>query len=115
MALINCPECGKEISEKAGSCPNCGCPLKNTIEKVVVESKKTDGVHYARPTGSLPKQEKPKKKRIGLWIVIGIIVLFVGCGSCMGGSDTDDSEAVIDNPIEEVSNSRSKRYLEGCQ
>jgi len=27
MALIICPECGKEISDKAGSCPNCGCPI----------------------------------------------------------------------------------------
>ncbi len=24
MALINCPECGKEVSDKAESCPNCG-------------------------------------------------------------------------------------------
>lgn len=34
MALINCPECGKEISDKADSCPNCGCPVKvnNTSE-----------------------------------------------------------------------------------
>lgn len=24
MALIKCPECGKEISDKAGKCPNCG-------------------------------------------------------------------------------------------
>lgn len=28
MALIKCPECGKEISDKAASCPNCGCPLE---------------------------------------------------------------------------------------
>ena len=27
MALINCPECGKEISDKAISCPNCGMPI----------------------------------------------------------------------------------------
>lgn len=27
MPLINCPECGKEISDKANSCPNCGCPI----------------------------------------------------------------------------------------
>lgn len=26
MALIKCPECGKEISDKAQCCPNCGCP-----------------------------------------------------------------------------------------
>lgn len=27
MALISCPECGKEISDKAVSCPNCGNPI----------------------------------------------------------------------------------------
>ena len=27
MALIKCPECGKEISDQASSCPNCGCPI----------------------------------------------------------------------------------------
>ena len=27
MALIKCPECGKEISDKATVCPNCGYPI----------------------------------------------------------------------------------------
>ena len=27
MALINCPECGKEISDKAPACIHCGYPL----------------------------------------------------------------------------------------
>jgi hypothetical protein len=27
MALINCGECGREISTKAKSCPHCGAPL----------------------------------------------------------------------------------------
>lgn len=27
MALINCPECNKEISDKVISCPNCGFPV----------------------------------------------------------------------------------------
>lgn len=27
MALIECPECGKQISDKAPNCPNCGYPL----------------------------------------------------------------------------------------
>jgi len=27
MALIKCPECGKEISDKAPACINCGCPV----------------------------------------------------------------------------------------
>ena len=29
MALINCPECGKEVSDKATNCPNCGYPLED--------------------------------------------------------------------------------------
>ena len=27
MALISCPECGKEISDKAFACPHCGNPM----------------------------------------------------------------------------------------
>ena len=27
MALIKCPECGREVSDKALSCPNCGYPI----------------------------------------------------------------------------------------
>jgi ribosomal protein L37E len=29
MALIKCPECGKEVSDKANNCLNCGYPLNN--------------------------------------------------------------------------------------
>lgn len=27
MALINCPECDKQVSDKAKACPNCGFPI----------------------------------------------------------------------------------------
>ena len=27
MALINCPECGRQVSDRAISCPDCGCPI----------------------------------------------------------------------------------------
>lgn len=29
MALINCPECNKEISDKVNSCPHCGYPMNS--------------------------------------------------------------------------------------
>ena len=45
MALINCPECSKEISDKALSCPNCGIPLdkidlipKDDIDEIIDNS-----------------------------------------------------------------------------
>jgi DNA-directed RNA polymerase subunit RPC12/RpoP len=33
MALFNCPECGKEISDKAANCPNCGNPISVKSEE----------------------------------------------------------------------------------
>lgn len=31
MALICCSECGKEFSDKAAACPNCGCPTSEMV------------------------------------------------------------------------------------
>jgi len=33
MALIKCPECSKEISNKAPACPSCGEPIKSPKQK----------------------------------------------------------------------------------
>ena len=33
MAIISCPECGKQTSDRAISCPDCGCPI-NTKQVV---------------------------------------------------------------------------------
>lgn len=32
MALIKCPECNKEVSDKAKTCPHCGYPFVNNEE-----------------------------------------------------------------------------------
>lgn len=38
MALTKCPECGKEVSTSAETCPHCGYPLKvNQADKALVE------------------------------------------------------------------------------
>jgi len=33
MALIHCPECNKEISDKAKVCPKCGYPISKDYKK----------------------------------------------------------------------------------
>ena len=33
MAMIKCIECGKEFSDRAEACPNCGCPTSETTGK----------------------------------------------------------------------------------
>lgn len=31
MALMECPECGRQVSDKAISCPGCGFPIREYI------------------------------------------------------------------------------------
>nr|MCR5105484.1 zinc ribbon domain-containing protein [Eubacterium sp.] len=49
MALIHCPECGNQISDKAHSCPECGFPLleylNNNTPDVSNIEKSIDGYH----------------------------------------------------------------------
>ena len=44
MALIKCPECGKEISDKAQSCIHCGCPLAEVATSGVVRIKMPNNI-----------------------------------------------------------------------
>lgn len=37
MALIRCPECGTEVSDKAAACPRCAYPIGNQKELNSVE------------------------------------------------------------------------------
>ena len=43
MALIKCPECGREISDTASACPGCGAPVR----------KPGCLVHFERPRAML--------------------------------------------------------------
>ena len=42
MALINCTECGTEMSDKAKSCPKCGCPNLYLAESNSIKENKTE-------------------------------------------------------------------------
>ena len=44
MALIKCPECGKEISDKAAACPNCGCPVAEMTTSGTVRIKMPNNI-----------------------------------------------------------------------
>ena len=40
MALIKCPECELQVSDKALSCPHCGYPMKKKAKRKAEESQK---------------------------------------------------------------------------
>lgn len=71
MALINCPECSKEISDKVKTCPHCGFPLVEEIkeeipQKVEVTDVKLKGI-----------DAKFKKKIIIICIAVVLIIAIV--------------------------------------
>ena len=38
MALITCPDCGKDISDKITACIHCGCPIETNLAKTKMPS-----------------------------------------------------------------------------
>lgn len=62
MALITCPECGKEISDKAEICVHCGFPIKEYLSK---ESYEPDIYNSDTPDSVIADvSEDPKAKII---------------------------------------------------
>lgn len=60
MALINCAECGKEISDKASACPHCGAP----IDYEAIERKKFEQKQQAEIEEQAEKEERERLKRV---------------------------------------------------
>ena len=69
MALIKCPECGKEISDKADICVNCGMKIAEIENLHEVSQKKEHEI--------LQEQNNKTKSIIGVIIAIIVIVFFV--------------------------------------
>lgn len=70
MALIKCTECGKEISDKAAACPNCGAPnncSQQLQNKILTQQEKIS---------DSKQKKKEKKKDSKLSIVAAILALF---------------------------------------
>ena len=60
MALINCPECNKEISDTTKSCPHCGYSIKEEITQTELGSVETNAAAGV------------------MWICLGIVSLIIG-------------------------------------
>lgn len=51
MALISCPECGKQISETTPSCPHCGYLLSSAVQQQAPAPTKIADVKKNIPVG----------------------------------------------------------------
>ena len=83
MALISCPKCGKQISDKAIKCPRCGwqiygninCDGKNNSNSKAEVGKRTSNerVNIDRKSGVTEED----KKQITKAIIIALILIYI--------------------------------------
>ena len=59
LALIKCPECGREVSDKALSCPNCGYPITQDLLEWAMDFETTPSIQASEPK----KEQQPKREQ----------------------------------------------------
>jgi uncharacterized membrane protein YvbJ len=80
MALITCPECNSEISNRAASCPKCGAPIASISET----PRKGDYIPYTDQEVAVMLSKKKKTSHLlhlflsiitaGFWVIVWLIV-----------------------------------------
>jgi|GEM_PF-4087762 len=85
MALIKCPECGKEVSDKAAKCPNCGMKIAEQGENK--EKKAEKGEKNVLNEAQSFAKKNPLAILVGVVVVVLVIVAIAtkGFGGFGGG------------------------------
>jgi hypothetical protein len=88
MALISCPECEKEISDKASSCPSCGVPISDdniTLNSsshtaVTRTGAKWEGIGFLLIVGGMiyGMATGPENHSGGVAVGIGLVLFLIG-------------------------------------
>ena len=73
MAIINCPECGKEISDKSETCIYCGYPLKETKSEETPKDETSEKVSIRNNLENLGR--KIGKRR--LFVLFGAVLVMM--------------------------------------
>lgn len=77
MALIDCNECKKQVSDKASACPNCGAPISNKSDIAAIGTNLTT-------TQLTSKRLKLHMLLSGILTLIGIFILYRHSGGGLG-------------------------------
>lgn len=84
MALINCPECGRQVSDQAAACPNCAHPLRKPSP--------SPPVNVAMPPIKQAGGHGLRNGCLGV-IVILVVLYIIGSSALKNGAGTTPSTA----------------------
>lgn len=80
MALINCPECSKQISDQAQSCVNCGVAIASARES------SGSGTHLTTT--------QETSKRLKGHTIFSVLLFFVGLSAQMSSPEVAPGDTV---------------------
>jgi hypothetical protein len=127
MALIDCPECGTQVSSAAPSCPKCGFPVADADSKATGKGRFNEAAHKAdvdllEPSEAESKRKlwKQKNKRdrrilaaIAAVVVVYLLLVLVG-NKCSTVTTYDRSGRDAVEPVATVEpGSQSRGWVEG--
>jgi hypothetical protein len=87
MALMDCPECGRQVSDTALSCPHCGYPK----------------LSETKPVESVPHDKQKRNNIIGwIGIVLAIVIVLAIFKTCVNDTDNINESIPIDTTISDT-------------
>ncbi len=111
MALIACPECNKQISNSATSCPHCGFPLQSDVNQTISTSNASNSQTCPQKTDS---HRRKKKSRTILSIILAAVMCISACAVLIVAYERDKAnqeaiQASIDQQLAEESRLEQER------
>jgi DNA-binding CsgD family transcriptional regulator len=79
MALVTCPDCGKDVSERAPACPHCGAPIATVRD------------HHSVGVPIITVQKTSKRLKSHLLMSVGLFVVGLIWVSGSSASATTDA------------------------
>lgn len=107
MALIKCPDCGKEFSDLAPACPNCGRPNQVQPQRptgpAMANRANTPGPTVVQNNNGIPQSTKKKGSGCLITVLVFLFVAFIiGTFAAKGTSksNSETGEAIISTEAE---------------
>jgi hypothetical protein len=90
MALISCPECGRQVSDKAPTCPTCGAPI-------ALQSTTPSPIYVSAPPA--PRKTNVSCLQGGCVILLVLFLIGLVAGECGKGSSSSGSSPTPSAPL----------------
>lgn len=97
MALISCPECGREISDKVTACPHCGYPMVQPGSSI---SSKPQQVELTAVNITASPTRKAQLRKMIIAAVVAVVIIaaiFIGIAASRNASESERRAEYINN------------------